>query len=142
VLILIRVRTLRGRLGKLPRAARLAKWIPASPLRLPHMETAAGRGNAVGFLTCLAASCSLWLDCRGALGDAMVASHGLRFVLPRMLASLSEATDASRGVLAMCVHTITSRKFTVITSLLFYKCIKLVRPPINFRPSHFKGSHS
>jgi hypothetical protein len=38
-----------------------------------------------------------------ALGDAMVASHGLRFVLPRMLASLlSEA--ASRGVLTMRVH--------------------------------------
>jgi hypothetical protein len=29
-----------------------------------------------------------------ALGDAMVASHGLKFMLPRMLASLlSEATD-------------------------------------------------
>jgi hypothetical protein len=28
-----------------------------------------------------------------ALRDAMVASHGLRFVLPRMLASLSEAAD-------------------------------------------------
>jgi hypothetical protein len=35
-----------------------------------------------------------------ALGDAMVALHGLRFVLPRMLASLSETTD---GVLAMCL---------------------------------------
>jgi hypothetical protein len=49
---------------------------------------------------CLAASCSLWMDCRACSIQngqwkvwAMVASHGLRFVLPRMLASLSEATD-------------------------------------------------
>jgi hypothetical protein len=50
-----------------------------------------------------------------ALGDVMVASHELRFVLPRMLASLLKKRHArhltveaaSRGVLAMCVHGFT-----------------------------------
>jgi hypothetical protein len=46
---LSRVRTWRGRPARRPRAARLAKWIPASPLRLPRMEAASGRANASRF---------------------------------------------------------------------------------------------
>jgi hypothetical protein len=84
-----------------PCSVRLAKWILASPLRLPHMEAATGRANASRFFdvlkdASLRVARSDWTavrvlfkmdneKCR-LLGDAMVASHGLRFMLPRTLA--------------------------------------------------------
>jgi hypothetical protein len=66
-----------------------------------------GEPTPVGFLTCSKVSRCGWTAAR-VLRDAMVASHGLRFVLPRMLASLLSrqltVEAASRGVLVMCVR--------------------------------------
>jgi hypothetical protein len=62
------------------------------------MEATAGRGNASRVFDVLKGASlrgahSDWTAARF-LGDAMVALHGVRFVLPRMLVSLlSESTD-------------------------------------------------
>jgi hypothetical protein len=69
------------------------------------MEAAAGRANVSRFFSHVLKGASLrvarsdWTAARvlffeaRAVGDAMVASHELRFALSRMLASLFEATD-------------------------------------------------
>jgi hypothetical protein len=94
------LRTLQGHLGRRPRAARLAKWIPASHCACLVWRQLRAEPTPVGFLMCSKVHWCDWTAAQAAaaaaraLGDAMVASHGLRFVLPHMLASLlSKATD-------------------------------------------------
>jgi hypothetical protein len=131
-----------SRLGRRPRAARLAKWIPTSPLRLSRMEVAAGRANASRVFDVLEGASlrvarSDWTTARvlfkmnkrhcskstrwrhGCLAWTAVraASHACLVVIRGNWRLRQPREAAPRGVLEMCVHDFTLHNLssTIVT---------------------------